>query len=269
VEREIEYPTRREFDQVYEALPRSPTVERVSAEVYADDYSPELESYSFVTLTDLRQMAAALQIGPGSRFLDVGCGRGGPGLWLSRHTGAALTGIDYSWVGIAHAERRAVRFEVSERARFVACDAAAVAIGDRTHDAAISVDALQLMSARPQVLRELARVLRPGAPLVFTTWEWRAGVAPEGPTRILADHEPLLAEAGFALEMVGETADWERRQRAYYQGLLDWQESLVAEMGDEVAGDLLKEATEVPRVMDSMRRVMVVARLTSAGRARE
>ena len=47
------------------------------------------------------------QVGPGQAMLDLACGRGGVGLWLARATGAQLTGVDFSPVGITAATARA------------------------------------------------------------------------------------------------------------------------------------------------------------------
>lgn len=45
-------------------------------------------------------MADALRVGPGQKIADLGCGRGGPGQWIARATGAGLVGIDVSEVAL-------------------------------------------------------------------------------------------------------------------------------------------------------------------------
>ena len=58
----------------------------------------------------LGRSMSALRVEPGATLVDVGCGRGKPGLWLSRETGAALIGVDWSPVAVASAARLSVQF---------------------------------------------------------------------------------------------------------------------------------------------------------------
>src|SRR5947207_2641354 len=80
----------------------SPTRQQIRKEVFGDDYPEEADPRSFVTLPELERMARELQVGPGQLFVDLGCGHGGPSLWLARATGAGLIGIDLSAVAIAN-----------------------------------------------------------------------------------------------------------------------------------------------------------------------
>src|SRR5207302_1339153 len=83
-------PTGEDFDVKFAAVGNSSTLRRIWLEAYGNDYSQEVEPYSFVTLTLLRRIAQQLRVGPGQSFADLGCGRGGPGLWVARELGASL-----------------------------------------------------------------------------------------------------------------------------------------------------------------------------------
>jgi 2-polyprenyl-3-methyl-5-hydroxy-6-metoxy-1,4-benzoquinol methylase len=85
----------------------SPTRQRIRREVYGDEYPEEVDPRSYLTRTELRRIARELRIGAGARFVDLGCGQGGPSLWVARETGATVVGIDVSSVGIARAAQRA------------------------------------------------------------------------------------------------------------------------------------------------------------------
>src|SRR3712207_6416933 len=74
----------------------SPTSRRARREVYASDYPEDARPRSFITLSELRRIAGDLHIGWGQTIVDLGCGWGGPGLWVARETGAGLVGIDLS-----------------------------------------------------------------------------------------------------------------------------------------------------------------------------
>jgi hypothetical protein len=78
------------YAAIYDGFAQSPTLRRIWATAYREDYPAEAEPHGFVTLTDLRRMAEALALGPHDTFADVGCGRGGPGLWIARQTGASF-----------------------------------------------------------------------------------------------------------------------------------------------------------------------------------
>ncbi len=103
-----ETPAAEDFDTLFAAIPRSPTLRRIWHDAYGLDYPEEADPFGFVTVTDLRRIAAELAVGPGQVMVDLACGRGGPGLWVARETGAALVGVDFSEVGIEQAGRRAL-----------------------------------------------------------------------------------------------------------------------------------------------------------------
>ena len=79
----------------------SPTRQRIKHAVYGDDYPVEADPRGYVTLTELRAVARDLRVGPEQTFVDLGCGPGGPGLWVARATGAALVGLEVSSAGVA------------------------------------------------------------------------------------------------------------------------------------------------------------------------
>ena len=49
---------------------------------------------------------------PGSTFVDVGCGRGGPGVWVAARTGATLIGLDIAEAPLVEARGLAVAFRL-------------------------------------------------------------------------------------------------------------------------------------------------------------
>jgi len=91
-------------------------------EVAAPDLPPEVEPFSFVSASLLRHVAQALGLSPGQTLVDLGCGRGGPGLWLAREADVSLVGVDFSSVAIDQATQRAALFGLADRVRFVVGD---------------------------------------------------------------------------------------------------------------------------------------------------
>jgi len=163
-------PTAGDFDRAFTAAAASPGVRRVW-ELAGSGLPPHIEPFSFVTAGLLRCVTQALDLSPGQALVDLGCGRGGPGLWLAREAGAWLTGVDFSPVAVSQAAHRAALFGLAGRARFVVGDLARTGLPDDSADAAVSVDAFHFAADPAAAAREVLRVLRPGRRLVLTGWQ--------------------------------------------------------------------------------------------------
>ena len=251
-------PTGEDFDRTFAAIGKSPTLRRIWREAYGNDYSEEVEPYSFVTLTLLRRIAQELGVGPGQSFADLGCGRGGPGLWVARETGASLMGLDFSRVAIEHATERAQAFGLAEHSTFLQRDATHTELPDACLDGAMSIDVWLLLPDKPAAAREIVRLLRPGACFVFTTWASEQPL-PFTPPRA-GGYPQLFREAGGVVETYEETTDWERRQRAVFSGILAAQQALMAELGEEVAEEIITEAQHVPALFAHSTHILMVVR---------
>ena len=203
-------------------------------------------------------------MGPESMFVDLGCGCGGPGLWVARETGASLVGIDLSSVAVEQAALRAREFSVAGRARFEIGDFTALHFANQAFDAAMSVDALWLVSDKRAALHEVARLLKPGARFVFTNWE--RDLSPPGFPAPLGDYRPLLHETNFEIDVYEEVLGAEQKRRATYERYLADQEVLEQGMSQEAAQALILEARRELGLIDGIdyiaysRRIFVVVR---------
>jgi SAM-dependent methyltransferase len=147
-------PTAAGFDEGFTAMAASPGIRRVW-ELVDPDLPPEVEPFSFVSVGLLGHVAHALALASGQTLVDLGCGRGGPGLWLARSQGASLIGVDFSLVAIQQASDRAALFGLAEAARFVVADLAATGLPDAIADAVVSIDALHFAVDLPAAGREV------------------------------------------------------------------------------------------------------------------
>src|SRR6266536_1839389 len=93
-----------DFDAAFSAS-ASPGIRRVW-ERAEPGLPAEVEPFSFVSASLLRHVLQAADLGPGQTLADLGCGRGGPGLWLAREAGASLVGVDFSPVAVEQAAHR-------------------------------------------------------------------------------------------------------------------------------------------------------------------
>jgi len=248
---------RRRFDAIFARIAESETLSAIWRDVYREDYPRDATPFSFVTIPELRWLATALNLDEGRSLVDLACGRGGPGLWVAKATGAALIGIDSSVVAIEAATATAQR--ASAPAAFVVADAAATGLRAESVDAVMSIDALQLMPRRTAVLDEVGRVLRPEGRFAFTTWLSRGG---NGAPPFPVDYQPLLTAAGFVVEACHEPPDWQDRELAVFAGIRENVVRLRAELGEDVASMLLAEAEKMPDAYPLIKRVNVLAMKT-------
>lgn len=252
----------------WSANDESPTRQRIKREIYGDDYPLEADPRGYVTLTELRAIARDLRVGPGQTFVDLGCGPGGPGLWVARETDSSMLGIDLSSVGVAHASARANELGMADRARFQVADLTSTGLPDAGFDGAMSVDVLWAVRDKIGALREIARILKPGARFAFTNWD--RDLSPPGYLPPLADHRPLLQDVGFEIETYQVQPGAEDLRRTVYRAFVTAEPDLVREMGEEGARRVMFEAKGTLGLVDGTdylahsRRIYVVARNASA-----
>lgn len=265
----------RAFDRSHGARLRSAAVDRLYRSAYGDDYPEDTQPNAFYSGATLRRLAGALRMGPGRTVVDLGCGHGGPGVWVARQTGANLIGIDLAPVGIDLARSRAAELGLDERARFQVGDITATGLPDASCDGAMSLDVLVFVPDKAAALREAARLLRPGGRFAFTTWEQydlarpafqahpllRSHLHLPGGAAQIVDYRPLLEAAGLAVEAYEEPPDWRRQQRAMAEGILAAGTDVALEMGDHHLANARSMLADLPLV----RYVFVVARRLPGG----
>jgi SAM-dependent methyltransferase len=112
-------------------------------------------------------------VGGAHDVLDVGVGTGNLSIAaLRRWPDVEITGIDASREMIGAVEAIVAERAPAARDRFRGrvAFAAELPFDDRSFDAAMSSFVLQLVPSRPAALREIRRVLRPGALFAHVTW---------------------------------------------------------------------------------------------------
>ena len=245
------------FTQTFEQ-PESAVAARIWAEVLGDEYPVELAPYSYTTRSELRFIAGALAVGSGDELVDIGCGRGGPGLWIAATTGADYVGVDIAASALLEVARRAERLGLSSRVRTMEGSFEALPLDDGEAGAVMSIDSLLFTPDKHAAAAEIARVLRPGGRLVATTWDYHT--QPIGRPPQVPDHRPLLVDVGLDVEVYDETTDWEPRQRTIDERLLESVDELAIESGEDP--DLIRQSIEeMAATLETMsRRVLIVAR---------
>jgi SAM-dependent methyltransferase len=224
--------------------------------------SPDLPDWltpaSVIDIGDLKYIAAAMDVRPGDTIVDLGCGGGGPGLWIAERSGASLVGVDASAIAIRSAEALAESRSMASRARFQRADLSATGLPDECAGGIMCLDVLMFVEPRSAV-REIGRLIRRGGIVVARAVE--SLVEPFMPT-LVRDYRPIFEEARFTIVHREEVADFSDRSLTYFQAIADRADAMRAEIGAAadiligMAADSLARAKKPPRV----RTVYVVAR---------
>jgi len=246
-------PSAADFDQAFSAS-ASPGIRRVW-ELAEPGLPAEVEPFSFVSAGLLRHVLQATGLGSDQTLADLGCGRGGPGLWLAREAGASLVGVDFSPVAVDQAARRAGRFEMTGRSRFVVGDLTRTGLPAAVADAAISIDAFHFAADPAAAAAEARRILRPGRRLVLTNWQPKVPGDSRLPGRARIDWPPLLRGAGFTGVELQARPEWHDTYTRVYRVAL----SLGDPGDDALLADLQDEARQQLPLTDLQDRVVVVA----------
>lgn len=166
-------------------------------------------------------MMEKLRAAPGSSVLDVGCGMGTPAIRLAQATGGRVTGITVSHEQVKRAAARAEAAGLADRVSIRWADAAALPFEEKSFDAVWALESIIHMPDRVRVLREIARVVRPGGRVVLTDFFERAPIPDHkraavaqfyenwvmGPRVTIDDYPRLVREAGLRLVEVSDISE--------------------------------------------------------------
>jgi SAM-dependent methyltransferase len=246
------------FNDSHAARLSSVVLERVHRAAFGDDYAIDTHTNGFYSLTTLARLCDALKLASGRTLVDLGCGHGGPGLWVARRTGVSLIGIDISPGGVALGNERTMRAGLADQARFAVGDMTATGLSDASCDAALSLDVLLFVPDKAAALHEVARILKAGGTLGFTSWE-QSGFSERLGSEQCADYRPLIEAVGMIVDSYEEPPDWRHQQRALAEGLIAAEDELSGEIGSVVAGRFATMARGVLTDMPSRRYVRVLA----------
>ena len=211
-------PSAADFDQGFSAAGTSAGLRGLGT--CRADLPPEVQPFSFVSAPCCVMWPSAAP-SLGQTLADLGCGRGGPGLWLAREAGVSLVGVDFSPVAIDQATRRATLFGVTAKARFVVGDLTGTALPDAHADAAMSIDAFHFAADPAAAAAEARRILRPAGRLVLTNWQPKVPDDARLPVRLRIDWLRLLRGAGFGDVSVEAQPGWHDLYTRVYRVAID------------------------------------------------
>mmetsp|Transcript_28974 Transcript_28974/g.73530 ORF Transcript_28974/g.73530 Transcript_28974/m.73530 type:complete len:362 (+) Transcript_28974:98-1183(+) len=175
-------------------------------------------------LWEEKGMADKLNIGPGKSVLDLGCGRGRIAHHVASHTGAKVTGLNLDPGQIKMADEYAQATDMKDNLTFVRGNYNhPLPFKDESFDAMYHVQALSYVQDLPALVKELHRVVKPGAKISFLDWFKLKAYNQEDPhhrhllkevkavigavyTPDPEEYHTALKEAGFEILFSGEAS---------------------------------------------------------------
>jgi SAM-dependent methyltransferase len=197
----------REMYEFYQRYYAAMQTSRAHAAFCEQAYGANLCQHGFMDMEQLDELLSAVQLTPGEKVLELGCGNGLVAELISDRTGAHILGIDY----IAEAIRQANERTAEKRARlaFEVGDIGKLDFSPAAFDVMLSIDTLYF-SDLDQTLFQVRRVLRSGGRMgiYYAHGIWSDSSYP--PESLLPDQTPL-AEALRTLDLPYEWREFTRQ----------------------------------------------------------
>jgi SAM-dependent methyltransferase len=241
------------FDWIHgKGAGESQVLHRCFADVWGpDEHLTDLHTASFITKSELELFSTLLALQPQETLLDIGCGLGGPGLWIARKSNANLIGTDLSRVAVEKARQAAEKFSgFTGHADFKQRPASNSSLDAESIDGAMAIDVIGF-AKEEDIAREVFRVLKSGRVFAFTAW------LEQQESGEFKDMRPIFEAAGFEVVSYQEPAGWREPCKATYQLWLDREQELVDEVGRDIANALLGEARQMLPLLDTYQRLIV------------
>ena len=236
----------------------------------------------------VHELVAYAHVPAGSKVLDVGCGIGGPALYLAGELGCQVDGVTLSAPQAARATEKAQAAGLAGQARFHHLDALGTGFPDESFDVVWALESLMHIADRAAFFAEALRMLRPGGTLAVATWSVKdgelTGVEQDLVRLILRhqvmpglssrrEHGELCRDAGFTdvvvtdwSSAVAHTWDPEFAQIQHFERSKSMMIGLARERGVDVlgyfhAGPLMKQGFDTGVIgYDALRATKPVAR---------
>lgn len=138
------------------------------SQIRRETYGEDMGQSGWQTVEEQDRFLGWLGLQPGSRLLEVACGSGGPTIRLARRSGAEVVGIDLHEQAIVNAKECAEKEGLGDQVRFERSDATRpLQYADASFDALVCIDSINHFPNRFAVMKEWARVLKPGGKLLY------------------------------------------------------------------------------------------------------
>jgi len=122
--------------------------------------------------TTTREFVAQLNLKPGMKVLDIGCGTGGSAFYMARTYGVDVHGVDLAtnMIELAQDYRAEMEPEVKHRVQFYLDDATTMAYPRGFYDVVYSRDTILHIDEKEELFRKFLHTLKPGGKLMISDY---------------------------------------------------------------------------------------------------
>jgi ubiquinone/menaquinone biosynthesis C-methylase UbiE len=237
----------------------SPTLRRIWMDAYKQRFWHECEPpWTQATADDVHFVVERLVPDHASLVIDIGCGSGCLSRYILGNSEARVVGIDANPFAVRLAQERAASHPARDRVSFRLADVGALPWPDGTFDGAASLDVLLMVPDKAKAVQEIARVLKPGARFVGTTFEFRTpSVAVGAPAFV--DYPGAFAAADLVMELYEEAIDWRRHLEHVTSAIISLERELSEEIAPEAMMRVINWARKRPAELAESRRTRFCA----------
>jgi len=135
-------------------------------------FAPRAQSETFLSSIARHEhyLALRLQLLPGMKVLDVGCGVGGPMMEIARFSGAKVTGLNNNEYQLEKARNNVKKSGLTSLCDFLKADFMQIPMSDNTYDSVYAIEATCHAPDKVGIYSEIFRILKPGGS--FCAYEW-------------------------------------------------------------------------------------------------
>lgn len=236
-----------------------PAVRALERSVLGCDYG----GTSWTTVHQIEHIVSSLQLTPGRRLLELGCGSGWPGLYLSLITGCRVTLLDIPLIALRLARKRAALDDISERVDLVNASATMLPFAAGTFEVISHSDVLCCLPEKPEMLRECRRVVPESGRMHFSVIQAAHGLGAGDLARAIELGPPFVEVQGHYSDLLRETG-W--RMVGHVDVTAEYADTLARLVtGLEAGAGVLKDAFGVAEFADTVKRRSQQLELVRAG----
>ncbi len=145
-------------------------------------------------------MAGDLELKPGNKALDIGCGRGRVASHIAKLTGAAVTGMNLDLDQLASAKRFAAAKGLNKQCQFIHGDLNQhpLPFSDGSFDAVYHIQVFSYAKDLQKLMDDIYRVLKKGGKFACLDWVSLANYNPKDPHHadLIRRIKPLIGAVG-------------------------------------------------------------------------
>jgi len=122
--------------------------------------------------TTTREFVSQLNLKPGMKILDIGCGTGGSAFYMARTYGVDVHGIDLAtnMIAIANDYRNEMEATVKHRVQFYVEDAVTMEYPNNFYDVVYSRDTILHIPGKEKLFQNFLSTLKPGGKLMISDY---------------------------------------------------------------------------------------------------